>query len=107
MSILFTIFNAVVYSKLKAMLGLDRAFLLGSGAAPISKEVLSFFWSLDLPVVEGFGMSETTGIMSVSNFPSNVKLGTVGLHRAQRHQARQDQGDQGRRGEIACAGATS
>ena len=78
MSILFTIFNAVVYSKLKAMLGLDRAFLLGSGAAPISKEVLSFFWSLDLPVVEGFGMSETTGIMSVSNFPSNVKLGTVG-----------------------------
>ena len=53
-------FNKLVYSKVKAVLGLDRCSLFGSGAAPISENVLSYFWSLDIPVVEGFGMSETT-----------------------------------------------
>ena len=53
--------RAQVFGKVRQTLGLDRAFLLGSGAAPISKEVLEFFWGLDLPILEGFGMSETTG----------------------------------------------
>ena len=53
--------RAQVFGKVRKTLGLDRAFLLGSGAAPISKEVLEFFWGLDLPILEGFGMSETTG----------------------------------------------
>ena len=60
------------------MLGLDRCGFFGSGAAPISKEVLEFFWSLDMPIIEGFGMSETTGIATISMFPKLVKLGCVG-----------------------------
>ena len=73
------VFNKLVYSKVKKVLGLDRCQLFGSGAAPISENVLSYFWSLDIPVVEGFGMSETTGISTMCVFPQKVRLGTVGF----------------------------
>jgi len=76
--IMKAVYGKLVYGKVKALLGLDRAHLLGSGAAPISKEVLQFFWGLDLPIIEGFGMSETTGVMTMSLFPMNIKLGCVG-----------------------------
>ena len=76
---LYSVFNKLVYSKVKAVLGLDRCSLFGSGAAPISENVLSYFWSLDIPVVEGFGMSETTGISTMNVFPQQVRLGTVGF----------------------------
>jgi long-chain-fatty-acid--CoA ligase ACSBG len=76
---LYSLFNKLVYSKVKTVLGLDRCRLFGSGAAPISENVLSYFWSLDIPVVEGFGMSETTGISTMCLFPQKVRLGTVGF----------------------------
>jgi long-chain-fatty-acid--CoA ligase ACSBG len=76
---LYGVFNKLVYSKVKAILGLDRCALFGSGAAPISENVLSYFWSLDIPIVEGFGMSETTGISTMCVFPQKVRLGTVGF----------------------------
>lgn len=72
------LFNKLVYSKVKEQLGLDRCDIFGSGAAPISENVLSFFWSLDIPIIEGFGMSETTGISTVCMFPKQVILGCVG-----------------------------
>jgi len=72
------IWGALVYKKVREAIGLDRCNLLGSGAAPISREVLNFFWSLDVPIVEGFGMSETTGIMTLQQFPCLVRLGSVG-----------------------------
>lgn len=78
-SISYFIFNAIVYGKIKKVLGLDRCRIFGSGAAPISENVLSYFWSLDIPIVEGFGMSETTGISTMCLFPEKVKLGTVGF----------------------------
>jgi len=76
---LYWLFNKLVYNKIKVLLGLDRCELFGSGAAPISKNVLSFFWSLDIPIVEGYGMSETTGITTLCLFPYQVKMGTVGF----------------------------
>ena len=76
---IYWLFNKLVYNKIKKLLGLDRCELFGSGAAPISKNVLSFFWSLDIPIVEGYGMSETTGITTLCLFPEQVKLGSVGF----------------------------
>ena len=78
LGIMHAIFKKVVYGKVREALGLDRAVILGSGAAPISKEVLEFFWSLDIPIIEGFGMSETTGVMTAQAFPNLVQLGTCG-----------------------------
>ena len=72
------LFNKLVYNKVKLQLGLDRCDIFGSGAAPISENVLSFFWSLDIPIIEGFGMSETSGISTVCMFPTQVILGCVG-----------------------------
>ena len=74
----YFVFKAIVFKKVKKTLGLDRCFAFGSGAAPIAKEVLQFFWALDIPIIEGFGMSETTAIMTSSAWPAKLKLGTVG-----------------------------
>jgi long-chain acyl-CoA synthetase len=67
----------VLFRHLKKELGLLRARLAVSGAAPIAPEVLKFFHSLGVPVLEGWGMTEETGIGTV-NLPNDVKLGTVG-----------------------------
>lgn len=65
------------FRHLRKELGLLRARLALSGAAPISPEVLLFFHSLGVPVIEGWGMTEETGI-GTANLPGDVKLGTVG-----------------------------
>ena len=53
--------KALVFKKVRAALGLDRCKMIISGAAPIMRETLEFFMSLDLPLMEGYGMSETSG----------------------------------------------
>jgi long-chain acyl-CoA synthetase len=69
--------RALVLNKIKAALGLDRARMLISGAAPISKDVLIFFTSLDLVIYEGYGLSETSA-PTAFNQPGAVRLGSVG-----------------------------
>lgn len=54
----------IVFKKVRAALGLDRCKLLISGAAPIMRETLEFYMSLDIPIMEGYGMSESTGTLS-------------------------------------------
>jgi len=48
-----------------------------SGAAPINPEVLRFFYAAGVPVMEGWGMTETTGIGTV-NLPEAHKFGSIG-----------------------------
>jgi long-chain acyl-CoA synthetase len=62
---------------MKAALGLDRAKTLVSGAAPIAKDVLEFFSSIDLPVCEVYGQSEGSG-PTTFNLLNKRKAGTVG-----------------------------
>ncbi|MEW6266571.1 MAG: AMP-binding protein [Thermodesulfobacteriota bacterium] len=69
--------DLVMFRHLRKELGLLRARLAISGAAPIAPEVLKFFHSLGVPVIEGWGMTEETGIGTI-NRPGDVKLGTVG-----------------------------
>ena len=76
---IYSLFNKIVYKKLKILLGLDRCAFFGSGAAPISPDTLSFFWSLNIPIVEGFGMSETSGISSMCLFPKQIRIGYSGM----------------------------
>ena len=66
-----------LYRSLKLELGLLRARVILSGAAPISPEVLKFFHSIGISVLEGYGMTEQTGVACV-NLPDDVRLGTVG-----------------------------
>ncbi len=48
-----------------------------SGAAPISQEILEFFWACGVPVLEGYGMTETATAATVSTV-ENHRFGTVG-----------------------------
>ncbi|MEI6608979.1 MAG: AMP-binding protein [Deltaproteobacteria bacterium] len=67
----------VVFRKLKERLGFDKVRLGVSGAAPISHEILKFFQSIGIPIREGYGMTETTGITHMSS-EVDYKVGTVG-----------------------------
>jgi len=66
-----------VFRKLKERLGFDRVHLGFSGAAPISHNILKYFQSIGIPIREGYGMTETTGITHMSE-ENHFKLGTVG-----------------------------
>ncbi len=58
--------NKLVFSKVRDVLGLDQARLCVTSAAPISKSTLEFFLSLDIPIMEVYGMSECTGPATIS-----------------------------------------
>jgi long-chain acyl-CoA synthetase len=68
--------DALVFSKVRARLG-GRLRLGISGAAPLSVEVLEFFHSLNMLVIEGYGLTETSSSLSV-NDPDDYRFGTVG-----------------------------
>jgi long-chain acyl-CoA synthetase len=73
----YEFFRARVFAPAKAAMGLSRAKLCVSGAAPISAEILRFFSGLDLVVHEVYGQSEDCGPTSF-NLPGKTKFGTVG-----------------------------
>ncbi len=66
-----------VLYPLKYMIGMDRMRYAFSGAAPVSPEILRFFHMLEIPMIEGYGMTETCAIISISTL-SEYRIGTVG-----------------------------
>ena len=66
-----------VYGKVRALFG-GRMEKAVTGAAPISSEILEFFYACGVPVLEGWGMTETVAIGTVNRLES-FKFGTVGL----------------------------
>ncbi|KNC51589.1 long-chain-fatty-acid-CoA ligase ACSBG2 [Thecamonas trahens ATCC 50062] len=70
--------NMLVFDKVKAALGLDRCTIRATGAAPITVETLEYFMSLDLPIMEVYGMSETSGLITVSR-PHQYRTKSCGV----------------------------
>jgi len=66
-----------VFRKLKERLGFDRIRIAISGAAPISPDVLHFFQSIGVNLIEAYGQTEGSGGTCVSRL-DRVKFGTVG-----------------------------
>jgi long-chain acyl-CoA synthetase len=66
-----------VFLELKKKLGFSKLRICVCGAAPVSKEILGFFFGLDIPVYEVYGQSENAGPASY-NLPGQTKLGYVG-----------------------------
>jgi long-chain acyl-CoA synthetase len=66
-----------VFRKLKERLGFERMRVAYSGAAPISGEVLHFFQSIGINLIEGYGQTEGTGVTTLSRSEA-VKFGSVG-----------------------------
>jgi long-chain acyl-CoA synthetase len=74
---LYQLAYLAVFRKLKERLGFDRLRVAYSGAAPISPDVLHFFQSIGVNLIEGYGQTEGTGVTCVSRV-GKVKFGTVG-----------------------------
>ena len=68
--------DRLVFSKIRAKFG-GRLRLAISGAAALSPDVAEFIDALGIKVYEGYGLSETSPIVS-ANYPGNRKLGSVG-----------------------------
>ncbi|XP_068853090.1 long-chain-fatty-acid--CoA ligase ACSBG2 isoform X2 [Aphelocoma coerulescens] len=73
----FRLARQLVYRKVRKAIGLDRCTKCYTGAAPITRDTLEFFLSLNIPVLELYGMSESSGPHTVS-LPHAFKLGSCG-----------------------------
>ena len=69
--------DRLVFSKVRERLGLDRARICSTSAAPISVDTLEFFLSLGIPIYEVYGMSECTGPATFSG-PGRYHTGKAG-----------------------------
>jgi long-chain acyl-CoA synthetase len=70
--------DKLVFSKIRKRLGLERLHLFFSGGAAMPRQTAEFFFAMKLPIMEGYGLSETSPLVAV-NPQTRLKIGTVGL----------------------------
>jgi long-chain acyl-CoA synthetase len=67
--------NKLVYSKIRDAVG-GRLRIVFSGGAPLSRDLAEFFWSVGIPIYQGYGLTETSPVLT-SNYPKN-RVGSSG-----------------------------
>jgi long-chain acyl-CoA synthetase len=68
--------DAVAFSTVRGLVGLDELDLAVTGAAPMAPEIFAWFRAIGVPLAEVYGMSESSGPMTFTT--DKVKAGTVG-----------------------------
>lgn len=72
-----TFYEQVVYKKIRTIFGPNADFAI-TGGAPMDSELSHFFNGIGMPVLEGYGMTETCGPVCVS-LPEDNRIGTIGM----------------------------
>jgi long-chain-fatty-acid--CoA ligase ACSBG len=74
---MYSVAHALILSKIKGALGLDQASVFLYGAAPMKQSTIDYFASLDIPMFNVYGMSETTGTTTLHTF-TDFRLDSAG-----------------------------
>ncbi|MBK9364338.1 MAG: long-chain fatty acid--CoA ligase [Rubrivivax sp.] len=73
----FRIARFVALDNVRKLLGVHRSRYLLTGAAPISPDLIRWYMALGLPMLEGWGMTETCAIGTI-NRPDGIRIGSIG-----------------------------
>ena len=73
----FRFWDRLVLANVRRMIGLDGARTITTGAAPISPDLLKWYWAIGLVMLEGYGLTESAGALTV-NRPDRNRTGSVG-----------------------------
>lgn len=72
--------DKLVYSKVRAALGLESIKAVASGSAALQPRLAQFFNAIGIPVLEGYGLTETSPVITVNTIrkPNMIRIGYVG-----------------------------
>lgn len=73
----YTLADKLIFSKVKEKIGLENANMLPTAGAKLSDEIALFFRSIGVPIVYGYGLTESTATVSCFEF-NDFEIGTVG-----------------------------
>ncbi len=70
--------HKLIFSKWQAAIG-GNVRVIASGSAPLQPRLQRIFWAAGIPILEGYGLTETSPVISVNRLtPGDAKFGTVG-----------------------------
>ncbi|WP_164515865.1 AMP-dependent synthetase/ligase [Bifidobacterium dolichotidis] len=95
-------YEQVIYKKIRTIFGPNADFAI-TGGAPMDARLSNFFNGIGMPVLEGYGMTETSGPVSVS-LPENNHIGTIGQPLCGTTVGVADDGELCFKGDCVCLG---
>ena len=73
----YSLADRLIFSKIRARFG-GNMKLFCSGGAPLDKSINEFFWAIGIPILEGYGLTETSPALCFNNF-KHIRFGSVGV----------------------------